>query len=312
MSKLYKTFRNVEEKKILVKNTLREIKNTEKEWRENNIILYKIKDKINPLLNNFPNIDINKIIEINDSIINIIDRFNIFEIKEKKSKINKEEMRLDILLILDISKTMSSYLKDLKNNLKTIIDSIKEDFPLTIVKIGFIGYKDFKDLEFGVDYIDIDFLIDYNKLIQKIEEIDDNGGGSKSKDVASAFKLALRKSWGKGKKLAILITNSPYQENEYHINNEDKFTDRYNEQNNAGFERKKLKDYLQEFIKENIYLIGYDISEKTKTMYNKFQEFYEGKFRPALFSKEKGELKDIIYNKVKYLLKDQKKEVMNI
>ena len=39
MSKLYKTFRNVEEKKILVKNTLREIKNTEKEWRENNIIL---------------------------------------------------------------------------------------------------------------------------------------------------------------------------------------------------------------------------------------------------------------------------------
>ena len=37
MSKLYKTFRNVEEKKILVKDTLREIKNTEKEWRENNI-----------------------------------------------------------------------------------------------------------------------------------------------------------------------------------------------------------------------------------------------------------------------------------
>jgi hypothetical protein len=45
-------------------------------------------------------------------------------------------------------------------------------------------------------------------------------------------------------------------------------------------------------------------------MYNKFLEFYKGKNKQDLFSKEKGKLKDIICNKVKDLLKDQKKEVM--
>ena len=76
-------------------------------------------------------------------------------------------MRLDILFILDTTFSMAPHLENLKKNIKNIIESIREDFPLALVKIGFIGYKDFKDLEVGDDYIDIDFLIDYKKLIKK-------------------------------------------------------------------------------------------------------------------------------------------------
>lgn len=318
MSKVYKTFRNIEELLILVEDTLIEIKKTKKEWIENNNQFNNRMNKINPLLSNSPNIDMNSINEINDNIINIMDNFNSFNIKEKevnKANINKEKMRLDILFILDTTFSMAPHLEKLKNIFKNIIESIKEDFPLTIVKTGFIGYKDFKDLEVGDDYIDIDFSIINNiKLIEKIEEIDADGGEgvNKPKDVAGAFKLALRKSWGKGKSLAILITDSPCHGEEYN-DTEDKYTDGYNEPNNPDFERKQIKYYLEEFIKKNIYLIGYIISKKnTEKMYNKFQEFYKEKNKEDLFSNQMGALKDIIKDKVKVLLKDQKKEVMNI
>ena len=313
MNKLYKPLRNIEEKIVFIEDTLRKIKNTKNEWSENNIQFNKRIDKINALINKFPNINIVKIKEINDNIINSLGKFTPFEIKIEKSdiEINREKMKLDILLILDTTSTMSSSVKTLTDNLKSIIKSIKDDFPLAIPKIGFIGYKDFGDLELGDDYIDIDFSVNYIELYNKIDNIEADGGEEESKDVAGAFKLALKKSWGEGKKLAILITNSPCHGNEYNNNGNDKYTDGYNDPNNTDFERKKINDYLANFIKKNIYLIGYDITPiKTDMMYNKFLEFYEGKNKQDLFSKEKGKLKDIICNKVKDLLKDQNKEVM--
>ena len=47
-------------------------------------------------------------------------------------------------------------------------------------------------------------------------------------------------------------------------------------------------------------------------MYNKFQDFYKEKNKEDLFSNQEGALKKIIKDKVQDLLKDQKKEVMNI
>jgi len=47
-------------------------------------------------------------------------------------------------------------------------------------------------------------------------------------------------------------------------------------------------------------------------MYNKFQKFYKEKNKEDLFSNKIGALKDIIKEKLQDLLKDQKKEVMNI
>jgi hypothetical protein len=311
-NKVYKAYRNIEELIFFVEDTLREIENTKKEWNEINDQINKRVDKINPLLINFQNINIDGIREINDRINNILDKFDAFKIQIGQSDvgIKRENMRLDILLIVDTTSTMSSYVYSLKDDLKSIIKSIKDDYPLVIPKIGFIGYKDFGDLVLGDDYIDIDFLINYKKLFEIIEKIEADGGEQNAKDVAGAFNLALEKSWGMGKKLAILITDSPCHGKEY-SNYNDKFTDGYYDPNNTEFERKKINDYLEEFINKNIYLIGYKISSRTEVMYTKFQDFYKGKNKEDLFLKEEGKLKDIICNKVKDLLKDHKKEVIN-
>ena len=313
MNKLYKPLRNIEERIAFIEDTLREIESTKNEWMENNRQFSRRIDKKNGLINDFPNINIEKIKQINVNLINRMGKFITFKFKVEKSDIgiNREKMRLDILLILDTTRTMSSFVKDLPDNLKSIIKSIKDDFTLSIPKIGFIGYKDFGDLELGDDYIDIDFSSNYEELYKTIDNIEADGGEGEFKDVAGAFKLALKKSWGQGKKLAILITNSPCHGKEYHNKGNDKYPDGYNDPNNTDYERKKINYYLDEFIKKNIYLIGYDITPiKTEVMYNKFLEFYKGKNKQDLFSKEKGKLKDIICNKVKDLLKDQKKEVM--
>ena len=311
-NKVYKAYRNIEELIFFVEDTLREIENTKKEWNEINDQINKRVDKLNPLLINFQNINIDGIREINDRINNILDKFDAFKIQIGQSDvgIKRENMRLDILLIVDTTSTMSSYVYSLADDLKSIIKSIKDDYPLVIPKIGFIGYKDFGDLVLGDDYIDIDFLINYKKLFEIIEKIEADGGEQNAKDVAGAFNLALEKSWGKGKKLAILITDSPCHGKEY-SNYNDKFTDGYYDPNNTEFERKKINDYLEEFINKNIYLIGYKISSRTEVMYTKFQDFYKGKNKEDLFLKEEGKLKDIICNKVKDLLKDHKKEVIN-
>jgi len=124
MNKVYKTIRNIEELVISVEDTLIEIKKTKKKWIENNNQFENRMKKINPLLGNSPNIDMDRIREANDNIINIMDKFNSFSIKEKevnKANINKEKMRLDILFILDTTFSMAPHLKNLKNNLKNII-----------------------------------------------------------------------------------------------------------------------------------------------------------------------------------------------
>ena len=309
-NRIYKTFRNLEVLIAFVEDTLTEIENTKEEWRENKTQFNKRIDKINDLINNFQNINIDRIREINDTIINYMNKFDAFKFQKEQSdfEFNKDNMRLDILLIVDTTYTMSSYLDNLKDDLKSIIESINDKFPLSVVKTGFIGYKDFDDLELGDDYINIDFSINYYQLIKKIKEIQADGGEKDPKDVAGAFKLALEKEWGPGKKMAILITNSPCHGKEYN-DNDDKIPDGYN---NPDFERKKINDYLEEFIEKKIYLIGYKISDKTNMMYKKFREFYDSKNEKDLFSEEMGKLKDIIYNKVKDLLKEQKKEVLNI
>jgi len=83
MSKVYKTIRNIEELIISVEDTLIEIEKTKKEWSKNKKQFSNIMNKIIPLL---PNIDMDRIRETNDNIINIMDKFNSFSIKEKRSK----------------------------------------------------------------------------------------------------------------------------------------------------------------------------------------------------------------------------------
>ena len=111
---------------------------------------------------------------------------------------------------------MGKYLKKIQKELKRVIETIKKNCPSTTIYLGFIGYKDFYDLELGDEYTDINLTRDYETVYEQIKDIEVDGGDDLPEDVAGAFQKALNKRWGNGTKLAFLITDAPCHGTKYH------------------------------------------------------------------------------------------------
>lgn len=291
-----------------------QIKKEEENWKKEKLfdklekLIKDINDQIESNKNIFQDIEnyFPKIVSINiDELNNIYNKLihNLEKIQkyriEENQIYNNNKMRLDILIILDITYSMEKYLKLIKEKIKFIIKKIKENCPLSIIYLGFIGYKDFEDLILGDNYTDIDFTIDIDEIYNQIKDLEADGGVDIPEDIAGAFELALKKSWGSGKKLAFLITDSPCHGVEYHdLNQKNKETeDHYpkgkyepktkNEpENTEEFIRRDIKELVKEFAKKGISLVCLDILKNTKKMFNKFKEIYESE-KESGFSIEK-------------------------
>ena len=257
--------------------------------------------------NYYPTIEINigQIKDIYNNIINILKQFQNFKIK--LDLVGENEMRFDILFILDTTNSMGKYLKIIKDKLKFITEEIKKKCPLSIIYIGFIGYKDFSDLELGDEYIDIDFTLNIDEVYNQIKDIEVDGGDDIPEDVAGAFELALEKHWGAGSKLAFLITDSPCHGTSYHDldqknkNYIDKYpNESYDKTNEKYFKRRKMDELVREFASKEISLVCFDILKITKKMYNIFEKIYKEKNKSEIFyieKIEKDKLDIIIINK---------------
>jgi hypothetical protein len=273
-----------------------------------NIEKNKFKNTYGNIEDYYPTLEINikKIKEIYNRIINILEKFQDFKIK--LNPIGENEMRFDILIILDTTNSMGKYLKIIKDKLKFIIEEIKKKCPLAIIYTGFIGYKDFSDLELGDEYIDIDFTVNTDEVYNQIKDIEVDGGDDIPEDVAGAFEMALKKHWGAGSKLAFLITDSPCHGSSYHDldqknkNYIDKYPkETYDKTEDTYFKRRKMDELVREFASKEISLVCFDILKITKKMYNIFQEIYKKENKQKMFSIEKIEknnLDIIIINKV--------------
>ena len=75
------------------------------------------------------------------------------------------------------------------NKLKFLIDifrmifNIQKECAWIELYLGFIGYKDFNDLDLGEEYINIDFTTDYEYIRKNIEFVKAQGGGDISEDL---------------------------------------------------------------------------------------------------------------------------------
>lgn len=255
----------------------------------------KNKNIFQDIENYFPKININ-IDELN-SIENIsiknLGYFKNYRIESDKLY-NNNKMRIDILIILDITNSMGKFLKIIKEKIKFIVKKIKENCPLSIVYLGFIGYKDFEDLILGDEYIDIDFTVNIDEVYNKIKDLYAEGGADIPEDVAGAFELALKKSWGEGKKLAVLITDSPChgiqfhdldQKNEKTKDNypNGKFEPKNESENIEEFVRRDMNELVKLFADREICLLCLDILKNTKIMFDKFKNIYKNQNKSELF-----------------------------
>ena len=243
------------------------------------------KDSFKEIENFFPkiNINIDELNNIGNELLEYMNNLREYKIEGSSQLINENIMREDILIILDTTNSMGKYLKILKEKLNSVIEQIKQNCPLAIIYLGFIGYKDFCDLELGDEYLDLELTLNHDKIYNNIKDIEVDGGGDIPEDVAGAFEMALKKHWGKGYKIAFLITDAPCHGIEYH--NLDQSKDNYKDNypkghydgeniNDEEFKRREMDVLVKELADKNISLACLDILKITEKMFLKFNKIY--------------------------------------
>ena len=194
--------------------------------------------------------------------------------KKTEDFINKS--RLDLLFIIDSTNSTNPYLEDIKKNLNQMIEDIYNNCPTATIYIGFIGYKDFDELDLGEQYIDIELTKEKEEINQKIKDLEPHGGGDEAEDLAGAFELALNKKWKGFSRFAILATDAPCHGIEFHS---PELEDNYQDGDPNG---RDIKLFVKNFAENNISLFCVRLTDTTEMMFNIFEKKYqEGKSKES-------------------------------
>ena len=185
-----------------------------------------------------------------------------------KSTINVEEKTsLDLMFIMDLTGSMSSYINQAKNNVINIMNKIPIECPGIDINLGFIGYRDVDDIKMG-QYTIIDFTKNHSELQNSIKGVYASGGnGDWSEDMNWAFEKALEQSWKNNAKFAILIGDTPCHGTKYH-NLSDFYPDGV-----PG--RRNIEELIKELAEKNISLFCMEITNMTKIMFEIFGNIYK-------------------------------------
>ena len=281
--------------------------------------LKTILDKINNAID-ANNIKIPKI-----NIDLMLNGINLFEQLKEKNYIKNlyiqynfiEQMKFNVLFIFDITSSMGKYIEILKENYERIIKEIKINCPLALLYIGFIGYKDLSDLITGDEYVDLNFTLYYENLFKQIKIIHAEGGGDIPEDVSGAFEMALNKRWNKGTNIIFFITDSPCHGINYHDLDQkvEYYIDQFPKEIYDGeykiYERKKMEDLVEQFVKNDFHLICYEINEITMKMFKMFEEKYKSHNKHNFFSITKEDLSTSIIRIVCELYKIKEGDILN-
>ena len=189
--------------------------------------------------------------------------------KDATDTINQS--RLDLLFIMDITNSMDNYLNQAKSGILDMIKKIQEQCPGIEINLGFIGYKDFNDLDFGEEYINLEFTTDYEKIKSNIEFVKADGGGDTPEDLCGGLEMGKNKGWAGKSRFAILVTDSPCHGEKYH-DLKGEYKDNFP---NGDRENRNIEDYIIFFAQNNISLYCLKINNTTDKMFKIFNDIYD-------------------------------------
>ena len=193
-----------------------------------------------------------------------------FTILRKDIKKINDQNRLDLLFIMDITNSMDYYLDQVKKNILDVIKAIKKECRGIEIYLGFIGYKDFNDLDLGEEYINLEFTTDYESIKNNIEFVTPSGGGDTPEDLCGGLELGKKQKWEGKTKFAILVTDSPCHGKKYH----DLKGDQEDNYPNGDPEGRNIEEYIQFFAQYEISLLCLKINSTTDKMFKIFEEVY--------------------------------------
>lgn len=182
---------------------------------------------------------------------------------EKDVNDTLSQSRLNILFIMDITNSMDIYLEEAKNGILDMIKEVKNQCAGIEIFLGFIGYKDFIDLDFGDNYINLEFTLNYESIVQNISYLKAQGGGDIPEDLCGALEMAKNKDWNGKSRFAILVTDSPCHGKKYHDLKEDDYPQ-------GDRENRNIEDFIKYFAQEQISLYCLSINSTTDKMFGIF------------------------------------------
>jgi Mg-chelatase subunit ChlD len=202
---------------------------------------------------------------------------------EKSMSILKDDIikanmqaRLDLLFIMDITNSMDYYLDQVKEDILKMIETIQKECGGVIIYLGFVGYRDFNDLDLGEEYINLEFTTDYESIRSNIEYVTAHGGGDIPEDLLGGLELGINKDWKGKTRFSIIVTDSPCHGKKYHDltgDNEDNYPDGDREDPDNPTKR-NIEEYIKQFAQKDISLFCLKINDTTDKMFKIFEGVY--------------------------------------
>jgi hypothetical protein len=168
---------------------------------------------------------------------------------------------------MDLTGSMGIWLNEAKKNIKKIIEEIYDNNPGSKIRISFIGYRDFLDVNEERKYDNQKFTENLDEFNTFLSKLDCTGGGDEPEDVVGALQQALNMDWESNAKYAVLVCDAPCHGKNYHKISYDKFP-------NGDPSGVKLEDVMIKFYEKGITFYCIEISENTKEMFNIMKSMY--------------------------------------
>ena len=188
----------------------------------------------------------------------------------------KKQSRLDLLFIMDITNSMDVYLDQVKEQFRAIINEIRNECAGIEIYMGFIGYRDFSDLDFGDSYINLELTNKYENVIQNIQFLKAEGGGDIPEDLCGALEYAKNKNWQGKSRFTILVTDSPCHGRKYYDETAENY-DNYPDGDKLG---RNIEDFIKELAEKEVSVFCLKISPSTDKMFKIFEDVYNSNKKP--------------------------------
>ena len=209
-------------------------------------------------------------------------------------EIIKQNSRLDLLFIMDITNSMDVYLDQVKRQVLDIIHEIRKECAGIEIYIGFIGYRDFSDLDFGESYINLELTEKYENIIQNIKYLKAEGGGDIPEDLCGALEFAKEKQWKGKSRFAILVTDSPCHGRKYY----DDTTENFDNYPDGDREGRNIEEYIKFLAENEISVFCLKVSPSTDKMFKIFEEIYNTNKRKDSNNQFMADIGENIFNVV--------------
>ena len=176
-----------------------------------------------------------------------------------------EQLNVKICFVMDCTASMGPWIRQAKTKMVELVDRVRKEHPNTIIRVGFVGYRDYDDTE---PLIMIPFQNAQDTMLQ-IRPIQPEGGDDTAEDVAHGLFRALEMDWnGADVKIVFHIADAPAHGVAFHA---PRVSDRYPRGDPNGLDP---RDSVEKMSFLDIHYTFVKIDESTDTMIEQFHNCY--------------------------------------